>query len=181
MSTSIYIKPSAYPNRLFAQTGNSSPITGTTIEKTLVDGGVGSLTVPANSFQVGDSFLASLNGHITCVNSETLRIRVKSGAILLSDSGLISMPQCTNKHWDLNIHFTIRTIGAPTVASIMASGALTYSKDASNIFEGADFSNLNNTTFDTTISNTLDITAQWGSNNAGNTIYTENFTLQRTY
>lgn len=181
MSTSIYFNPPVPPAGLFAQTANSTPITATTVESSLIDGGVGSLSVPANGFQIGDSFLASFNGIISCVNNETLRIRVKSGSALLADSGLITLPACTNKHWDLNIHFTIRAIGSAGSAAIMSSGALTYSKDASNAFEGVDFSLLNNTGFDTTISNTLSVTAQWGSNNAGNNIYTENFTLHRIY
>ncbi len=41
---------------LFAQTGNSTIISGTTVESTLINGGVGTLSVPANGFQVGDSF-----------------------------------------------------------------------------------------------------------------------------
>ena len=49
------------------------------------------------------------------------------------------------------------------------------------LFEGADFSIINNTTFDTTISNTLNITAQWNSNNAGNNIYSESFILTKIY
>lgn len=181
MSTSINIKPSQYPAGLYSQTANSTPITGTTTESTLIDGGVGSLIVPANGFNVGDSFLASMNGHITCVNAETLQIKVKSGSVILGDTGLITMPACTNKHWDMQIHFTIRILGGVGVASIMCAGNFTYSKNASNNFEGADFSSLNNTTFSTTIPNTLDVTAQWGSNNVGNTIYTETFTLHRIY
>ena len=181
MSTSIFIQPSSYPPGLYTQTANSTPITGTTVETTLIDGGVGSLVIPANGFTIGDSFLASFNGHITCVNNETLRIRVKSGSVLLADTGIVTMPACTNKHWDLQIYFTVRTLGAAGVASIMSAGSLTYSKNASSAFEGIDFSDLNNTTFDTTASNTLNVTAQWGSNNAGNTIYTETFTLHRIY
>lgn len=181
MSTSISIKPSSYPAGLYAQTANSIPITGTTVETTLIDGGVGSLVVPANGFTIGDSFLASFNGHITCVNNETLHIRVKSGTVILADSGIVTLPACTNKHWDLQIHFTIRATGIAGVASIVSAGGFTYSKNASNNFEGADFSDINNTTFDTTVSNTLNVTAQWGSNNAGNTIYTETFTLHRVY
>jgi hypothetical protein len=34
---------------------------------------------------------------------------------------------------------------------------------------------------DTFISNTLDVTAQWNTNNAGNSIYTEVFTLNKIY
>jgi hypothetical protein len=167
--------------KLFAQTSNSIPVTATTVETTVIDGGVGTLSVPANGFQVGDSFSAILSGIISSANNETIRIKVKSGSIILGDSGLISLPTTTNKHWDLQIHFTVRSIGGPGVAQIMTSGALTYSKNSSNAFEGQDFSSLNNNTFNTTVPNTLDITVQWGSNNAGNSIYTQTFVLHKTY
>ena len=172
---------SSAPDGLFAQTSDSIPITATTTEGTLIDGGVGTLTVPANAFKAGDSFVAILSGIISSVNNETLRIRVKSGSVILGDSGFITLPTTTNKHWDLDINFTIRRIGAPGTAQIMTSGALTYSKNSSNAFEGIDFSSLNNTTFNTTTSNTVDITVQWGSNNAGNNIYTQTFVLHKTY
>jgi hypothetical protein len=42
-------------------------------------------------------------------------------------------------------------------------------------------SNINSTTFDTTIDNTLDITMQWNTTNAGNSILSRNFTLTRVY
>jgi hypothetical protein len=76
----------------------------------------------------------------------------------LGDSGAITLPSITTKHWDLILQFTIRQIGIAGVASIVTSGQVTYSKNASNAFEGADFSIINNTTFDTTTSNTFDIT-----------------------
>lgn len=166
---------------LFAQTANSTPVTATTSERTLIDGGVGGLSVPANFFKVGDSFLASMSGIISSANNETLRIKVKSGSVILGDTGLITMPTTTSKHFDLRIFFTIRTIGAAATASIAVSGQFTYSKDASNAFEGADFSTVNTTTFDTTIANTLDITAQWGSANATNNIYSQLFILNKIY
>ena len=166
---------------LFAQTANSIPVTGTTTETTLIDGGVGSLTVPANFFKVGDSFVGSMGGHISSVNNEDIRIRVKAGSILLGDTGLIRLGQSTNQHWDLQLRFTIRALGAAGVASIASFGQFTYSKDASDTFEGEDYSTVNNTTFDTTISNTLNITVQWASNNAGNNIYSESFILTKIY
>lgn len=172
---------SSAPSGIFAQTTDSIPITATTTEGTLIDGGVGTLSVPADSFNIGDSFVAILSGIISSVNNETLQIKIKSGSTILGDSGLIILPTTTNKHWDLEINFTVRRTGAAGVAQIMTSGALTYIKDSSSAFEGIDFSSLNNTTFDTTIPNTLDITVQWGSNNAGNSIYTEVFVLHKTY
>ena len=167
---------------LFAQTANSSPITGTTIETTLIDGGVGTLTVPANGFQVGDSFSAVLIGHLSCVGTATLHIRVKTASgILLTDTGVMAMNATTNKHWKLDVNFTVRQIGAATVAAISSGGLFAYTKNSGLNFEGVNFSIVNNTTFDTTVDNTLVITAQWNTNNAGNSIYSEIFTLNKTY
>jgi hypothetical protein len=166
---------------LWAQTGNGTPITNTIVETTLLNGGVGSLVVPANGFAVGDSFAVTMGGHISSQNNVTLDIKIKSGSVILANTGLITMPATTNKHWNLEIRFTIRAIGAAGVASIASFGVFTYSKNSSNAFEGADFSIINSTTFDTTISNTLDITAQWGAANAGNSIYCENMILSKIY
>jgi len=178
---SYYSNPLGYTRGLFAQTANSTPVTGTTTETTLIDGGVGSLSVPANGFKVGDSFMVEMGGHISSVNTNTLNIRLKSGSVILCDTGAISMPNVTNKHFDLQVRFTIRALGAAGVAAIASYGVLTYSRNAGNIFEGSDFSVVNNTTFDTTISNTLDITAQFITNNAGNNIYSESFILTKIY
>ena len=167
---------------LFAQTANSSPITGTTTETTLIDGGVGTLTVPANGFQVGDSFSGVLIGHLSCVGTATLHIRIKTASgILLADTGIMAMSATTNKHWKLDVNFTIRTLGAPTVAAISSGGLFAYTKNSGLNFEGVNFSIVNNTTFDTTVDNTLVITAEWNTNNAGNSIYSEIFRLNKTY
>jgi hypothetical protein len=166
---------------LFAQTSTSSPVTNTTTETSLLDGGVGSLTLPANGFQVGDSFNATLTGHISSLNNHTLRIKIKSNSIILADTSLITMPATTTKHWKLDVSFTIRAIGASGVASIAAGGSFIYTKNASNAFEGTNFSTETTTGFDTTINNTLTITAQWGTANVGDSIYSEIFTLNKTY
>ena len=166
---------------LFAQTANSTPITATSNELSLIGTGVGTLSVPANSFNVGDSFVARLNGHISCVGTATIEIRIKSGSVLLADTGIVQLDVTTNKHWGIEINFTIRAIGVATVASIASGGLFSYIKNSGLNFEGENFSILNNTTFDTTILNQLDITAQWNTNNAGNTIYSELCILNKVY
>ena len=173
--------PSTLNYGLFAQTSTSTPVTNTTTETSLLDGGVGSLTVPANGFNVGDSFHVTLTGHISSVNNHTLRIKIKSNSIILADTSVITMPATTTKHWKLDVSFTIRAIGASGVASIAAGGSFIYTKNASNAFEGTNFSTETNTGFDTTIGNTLNITAQWGTANVGDSIYSEIFTLNKTY
>jgi len=172
---------SSAPKGLYTQTSSSARITNTTVETSLLDGGVGTLSVPANGFQVGDSFSAVLTGHISSINNHTLHIRIKSDGIALADTGIIIMPATTNKDWKLDVIFTIRTIGGSGVASIASGGSFLYNKDASNAFEGTNFSTETSTGFDTTVANTLVITAQWGTANIGDIIYSELFTLTKTY
>ena len=166
---------------LYTQTASSTPVTNTTTETSLLDGGLGTLTVPANGFKVGDSFHAILTGHVSSVNNHTLRIRIKTDGIVLSDTGVITMAGATGRHWKLEVYFTVRTLGASGVASIATGGTFMYTKNASTNFEGTNFSTETITGFDTTISNTLAITAQWGTANTGDSIYSEIFTLNKTF
>ena len=167
---------------LFAQTANSTIITNTTAETSLINGGVGSLTVPANGFTVGDSFRAVFGGVMNANNNQTIRIRVRTGGIVLLDSGLQNLGSSViNDVWSLNIDFTIRQIGAAGVASIVSLGAFHYTKTNNASVQGFGFNIVNNTTFNTTISNTLDVTAQWGSASTGNNIYSDIFMLNKTY
>lgn len=166
---------------LYSQTADSVPVTATTLESTLIGTGVGALSVPANFFQVGDSYVARLIGHISCVGTATIEIRIKSGSVLLADTGVVELDTTTNKHWMIEVNFTIRSLGGAGVGSIASGGLFSYIKNAGLNFEGENFSIVNNTTFDTTIINNLDVTAQWNTNNAGNTIYSELFILNKIY
>jgi hypothetical protein len=166
---------------LFAQTANSTPVTATTTESTLINGGIGTLSVPANGFNIGDSFRAIFGGVLNAANNQTIRIRVKSGAVIFLDSGLQPITNITNNVFNLHIDFTIRALGGAGVASIVALGAFNYVKTSNDSTQGFGFNTVNNTTFDTTINNTLDVTVQWGSNNAGNSIYSDIFILNKTF
>jgi hypothetical protein len=166
---------------LFAQTANSTPVTATTTETTLINGGVGTLSVPANGFNIGDSFKGVFGGVLTAANNQTIRIKIKTGAVILLDSGLQPITNITNNIFTLNVDFTIRTLGVAGVASIVSLGSFHYSKTSNNAVEGFGFNTVNNTTFNTTVPNTLDVTVQWGSNNAGNSIYSDIFILNKIY
>ena len=184
MSTSIQITeltPATNVGGLFAQTANSTPITNTTVETTLVNGGVGTLSVPANIFQVGDSFRAIVAGVLNCGNNQTIRVRVKSGSVILADSGIKTITNITGDIFSLNVDFTIRQLGAAGVASVVTLGTFHYTKTSNGVTEGFAFNQINNTTFNTTIGNTLDITVQWGAANVANNIYSDIFILNKTY
>ena len=139
------------------------------------------LLIPANGFSVGDSFSVKMFGDLGAQNNDTLTIKVKSGSVILANTGAITMPAVTNSNFMLDIGFTIRATGATNTASIISSGFYTFTANASGSLEGASFSTLNNTTFDTTSSNTLNITAQFSSTNAANFIYSEFLVLNKTY
>ena len=166
---------------LFAQTANSTPITNTTTETSLINGGVGSLSVPANGFEIGDSFRVVMAGILNVANNQSIRIRVKAGSVVLLDSGVQSISNITNDVFSLNIDFTIRAIGGAGVASIVSLATFHYVKTSNATTQGFAFNTVNNTTFDTTVSNTLNITVEWGAANAGNSIYSDIFILNKTY
>jgi hypothetical protein len=167
---------------LYAQTANSTIVTNTTAETTIVGTGVGTLNVPANGFTVGDTFRAILGGVMNADNNQTIRIKVKSGSVILLDSGAQNLGSAvTNDVWSLNIDFTIRQLGAAGVASIISLGSFHYTKTNNASVQGFGFNVANNTTFNTTISNTLDITVQWGAASTGNNIYSDVFVLNKTY
>jgi hypothetical protein len=180
LTNPLQIAPTNYG--LFAQTANSTIITNTTVESTLINGGVGTLTVPANGFNVGDSFRAQFGGVMNADNNQTIRIRVRAGAVLLLDSLVQNLGSSViNDVWSLNIDFTIRALGAAGVASIVSLGAFHYTKTNNASVQGFGFNVVNNTTFDTTISNVLDVTAQWGAASTGNNIYSDIFILNKIY
>jgi hypothetical protein len=166
---------------VFSQIETSNAITNTINEQSLISNGVGTLSVPANTFKVGDSFNAVMTGHINSANNQTLRIRIKSNAIILVDTGLLSIATTTNKHFTLNIVFTVRAIGISGVAIIVSGGSFQYTKNASTNNDAVNFSTETTTGFNTTILNTLEITGQWGSATPNDSIYSEIFTLHKTY
>jgi hypothetical protein len=122
-----------------------------------------------------------MGGLMSAQNGNTITIRLKTGSVSLGSSGALTMPAITNQVWYLTTNFTIRSIGTAGVASIVSLSQFHVLKAASGTQEGFAWNVVNSTTFDTTISNTLSITAQWSSTNANNSIYSDIFTLSKTF
>lgn len=172
--------PSSLNYGLYSQTSISNIIVNTTSELSLVGSGVGSLSVPPNFFTIGDSFVATIGGEISNLNNTNITFRVESLGIPLVNTGIIQLKQSTNQFWQLIINFTIRNIGGVGVASIISNGVFNHIR-ANGLLEMYGFNTLNNTTFDTTILNTLEITAQWQTANLGNSIHSDYFVLNKVY
>ena len=171
---------------LYNQTGSSIPISGSSdpvaTSGSLLDGGVGTLTVPANGFSAGDAYHARMAGKITISNNHDLEFHFDSGATTLIDVGPITMAGATDKNWSLEITFVIQATGSAGVASIISSGELQSRTDSSGDVVTEIFSFTNNTTFDTTVSNTLSVEGILGADcGPSENIFSELFVLNKIY
>lgn len=164
---------------LYNQTGSYAGVSASLDETSLIGGGVGTLSVPANGFRQGDAYQATFSGTCLFHNGDTLRLRVKADGILLADTGIITLTRADAERWNLNIDFSIHQIGAAGTASLVSTGIFQYTQHASSIFSGKNFGFTNNTTFDTTIDNQLEVTGQFDHND--NVISTDIFTLRKIF
>lgn len=161
---------------LYAQTVQSATITNTTTETSVIGSGVGSLTVPADTFLRGDSYHAKIGGVISAQNGDTIEIHIKTGSTVLASTGSISLSPVTALGWELELDFTIASLTA--TGSMCTNGNFAYNRDTGSL-EGFVFQDVQ--TIDTTISNTLDVTVTWGQAKTQDQIYSANFVLFKTY
>lgn len=166
---------------LFAQTALGNPIVFASGEASMIGAGVGSLFVPANTFQVGDSFTAKMCGYLTCANNESIHIRVKSDGNVIANTGVFVLNITTNKFFELLLDFTVTKIGELGVGELFVNGQFSYNKNSNSAIEGTNFALIDSTDFDTTIVNDLSITAEWTTSNAANVIRSQNFVLTKVY
>lgn len=176
------LEQSSLGKGLFAETKNSAIITNTLVAGKLLGGGVGSISVPANTFKVGDSFHLKMLGHLGSRNNAGLTITISNtDGVIFGTTGNMILAAATDKHWELNVYFTIRAIGPAGTAVIMSGGMFNYTQNAATSFNGMNFTEENNTTFDTTVDNELKVSAQWDGLSPLNSIYSEVAILQKIY
>ena len=163
----------------YAQTVQSATI-NTTGEQSIVGSGVGSLSVPADAFVVGDSFHAKIGGVLNATGGggrSELIVNIKTGATVLASTGVFDLDNAANQGWECELDFTIAAIGA--TGTICTNGNFAYVKDNDRKVSGYIFQDVQ--TIDTTVSNTLDITVEWNVLNGGDDIYSANFVLYKVY
>jgi hypothetical protein len=166
---------------LYAQTALGGNVTSSSGEETLIGDGAGTLFIPANYFKEGDSFTAKMCGQLSCGNNQVLHIRVYANSVVIIDALQHTLATTTNKFFDLVLDFTVTKLGAAGVGELFANGVFTYNRNSSNAIEGVNFGLVSNTLFNTTIGNSLNITAEWVTSNGANTIRSQNFTLTKVY
>lgn len=175
MGTNIKV-PIYYNPGLYAQTVQSATVTNTTTETSIVGTGVGTLTVPANAFSVGDSYHAKIGGVISCQNNDQITIRIKEDGSTLATTGPITLEPASSLGWEIELDFTIQSIGA--TGTICTNGNFAYNRNTGSL-EGFVFQDVQ--PIDTTVTSTLNITVEWGQAKAADQIYSSNFVLYKTY
>jgi hypothetical protein len=168
---------------LFMQTADGSLYTNSTTETSILGTGVGNLTVPANTFQVS-GYKLDVAGNFNGQNGSVLTLRLCAnftGTPVDLGSVVVTLENATSKFFELEADFAIRSIGAATVAEVVTNMDFTYNRNTGNEFVGQRAVSSNSTTFDTTISNTLFLTAEFDTASTSNSIQTKLATLTRTY
>ena len=161
---------------LYAQTADSATLTNTTTETSIIGTGVGSLTIPANTFAVGDSYHAKIGGVISAQNGDDITLTIKSDSTTLATTGAMDLEAVTSMAWECEFDFTIRAIGAS--GQITTNGNFAYNRNTGTL-EGYVFQDT--VTFDTTVDNTIDICGQWAQAKTQDQIYSANLVLHKTY
>ena len=145
------------------------PIADVTVANTATETSVYQIPMAANYLTAGKHIDISLFGIFSSVAAANgvLTFRVKyAGATILTYATAAGTN--TNSPFQLNINSTCRAIGSGTTGKIISWGEFT--EGATPVTESSTRSAGALTDIDTTVKNTIDITVQYATANASNTI-----------
>lgn len=161
---------------IFVQTANKT-IVNTTTETTLIGAGVGSVTLPANLLRAGKSIRITARGiNSTGPAAGTLTFRAKLGGTnVCASPSNAATNNLVNRGWRIAVDITCRTVGA--TGTVRAQGSIYRSTGAgtSNTWMLVSTSD---TVINTTTVLAINVTAQWGTASASNTITCTNLTIE---
>lgn len=162
------IGPLYGPSLLFAQT-QTVTVANTATETNLDGAGSGSKTIPAGYLKAGTSLRISAVGTHSATSNPNLRIRFYFGSTVLLDTGNFSTINSTNITWEFQGFITCRTVGA--TGTINAQGYVVYAGGgygrSQNTFGMVNTADI---TIDTTATQLMKLTAQWGTASTSNSI-----------
>ena len=150
-------------------------VANTTTETTLLSttSSVGTYTLPSNFFKTGRSIIFRAYGKHSTTASPNLTMRFKLGSTTVCTTGAHAMHNDTNSLWEIYVVLTCRTTGAS--GTVYAQG---YFRDFGTAGDTVQMVNTATTTIDTTSSLAVNLTAQWGTASASNTITCTNAILE---
>lgn len=151
-------------------------IANTVTETTILNPGQ---TLPEDYLTVGKTINIKACGFISTTGTPTIDVRFKLGAVTVANTGALSPNSAlSNNYFEINLTLTCRTTGAG--GTIFSQGVVKW-KDtagASNNYDAIELVNTATDAIDTTIANVIDLTFQWGTASASNTISITNVEIQ---
>lgn len=150
----------------------SATVANSTTEATLLGTVQGTLTLPVNFFTIGKSIRVIARGVIsTAAVPGTLNIRVRLGGVagteIVTTAAQTMTASLTNRGWELDSIITCRTTGAS--GTVFGQGWFRYATSATDI-AGWDMENSSSTTRSTLASQQVQVTAQFGTADASNSL-----------
>lgn len=155
----------------------SATVANTVSETTVISatGAEGSVTLPANFFSAsGVALKVRVWGIHSATGNPTIEWKVKIGGTVILDTTAVISGNSTNQAFDIDGVITCRTTG--TTGTVFGQGK--YIEVGNALFP---MSNTGTQTLNTTISNVVDITVQWGTAAVGNTVTATNVVLQGVF
>lgn len=159
----------------FVQTASGN-VNNTTTETTLVSTGNGNATLEANFLNPGRKIRVKASGFYSNTGTPTLRIKVKFGSVIILDTtAFTTIVGAANNQWDLEGIITVRSSGAS--GTVIGQGTVSFntSGTAAQIVQMVNTSTV---IVDTTVTNTVTVTAEWGTASSSNTITCTDLTLE---
>ena len=161
-------------NKKYSSTASVTHANSTT-ETSLFGAGVGSITIPLNTLQVGDVISISMSG---IYSSKAAPVGTISFAPMIGGSDITTVTGTfdasqTNQQWEAKILLSVRTIGS--TGTLQAQGRFMIQGSTYNMW---GLNNTSTTTIDTTSNLNLDVTADWATANASNSITCTNSIIE---
>jgi membrane-bound inhibitor of C-type lysozyme len=139
---------------IYTQT-SSVTVTNTVTETSVLNS---TITLPANTLNIGKTIRFKLSGLHSAVSSPTIRIKVKLGTTIILDTTAVTTSNLTNGIVVIEGDITCRTTG--TSGSVYGQGLYNEYGTTNNFNQ---MINTGATTINTTTSQVLDVTVTWGT------------------
>lgn len=143
-------------------------VANTTTETSLVGTTSGTNIFPIDFLATARTIQFRTEGYISNTGTPTLRLKFYIGTTAIVDTGAQSMSTISgSQRWVFDGTITCRTTGG--TGTVQAQGELRYWTNATSVI-GISTVTTSPIVIDTTIIQVVDITAQWGTSSASNTI-----------
>ena len=166
-----------FTKTIYTSTGDAV-VVNTTTESSLTGVGYGTTELPAHFFIPGKTVRIAANGYYSTVAVPgTLNFKIKLGSTVMATTAAQTAPSAiTNELWKIEAPITCRVVGS--AGSGMSQSTFEFKSTALGTFSAWDMINTANVALDTTSGQILDLTATWGTADAGNSITCTNFIVE---